>query len=151
MVSQDKSSEKPGKPLSSFREGKWQKSQQHDACMLRRRVRVFLVLASFSPRKYGRNGQRGLIGSINDAWYLDGVQDSCRSGLHCMAAFYGLTWYWEPRVWARDANAQCIAFKDWERIIWLERTLTGQQAVTYVRLRVPTLLCTEDRDTAPAR
>ena len=51
--------EKPGTLLSNFRGGKWQKSRQHDACVLRRRVHVLLVLASFSPRKYGRNEQGG--------------------------------------------------------------------------------------------
>ena len=53
------SSGKPGTLLSNFRGGKWQKSRQYDACVLRRRVHVLLVLASISPRKYGRNEQGG--------------------------------------------------------------------------------------------
>ena len=66
-ICHDKSSEKPGTLLSSSRGGKWQKSRQHDACALRRRVHVLLVLASFSPRKYGRNEEGLLIGSMEDA------------------------------------------------------------------------------------
>ena len=58
-ICQDKCSDKSGTLLSSFRGGNWQKSRQHDACVLRRRVHVLLVLASFSPRKYGRNEQGG--------------------------------------------------------------------------------------------
>ena len=39
----------------------------------------------------GRNEQGGLIGSMNDAQYLDEVQDSCKFGLHHMAALSRMT------------------------------------------------------------